>query len=172
MDTTDKAKIETAIQNARTALAAATRCMEMAPDDPGTWGDAVLADIADDLNGAAKWSNIAAGVLSSNINGAAQDLPATVPGFEAEFCRKVRSFTLDARDWQLYSSDPASPGAAIGLNNALRTAFEKNPTDPAAAQSFVRGAAERYWGQGAGDTEPDCVLADALTILYGVDVPR
>jgi hypothetical protein len=86
---------------------------------------------------------------------------------------RIRNFSLNVMDWQLYSGMPESKDVAELLNMSLKYACEVFPSWEQ-AQDYVR----RVMGHnmcvrcGAGDTEPDVALCEFLAVHYKCETYR
>ena len=83
---------------------------------------------------------------------------------------KTVALTLDADDWELYTSSPAlharASEAVAAINAAIQGAVNSG-ADRKAAAAAAHVAMRAHSGAGADDTEPRGVLADVLDEVYG-----
>jgi hypothetical protein len=80
---------------------------------------------------------------------------------------RIRTYTMTARDWQLYSSHAQSDYAAHRFNTVLRECMDARKT-VAETQDAMYEVMDLWVHTGARDTEPECVLCDVLELLYNL----
>lgn len=84
--------------------------------------------------------------------------------------RKVR-ITLTADQWQLYSTMDGADKVADKLNKMLNL-VSQSCYDVGVARDIMYHYMSEFDDFGARDTEPECVLCDALEELFGTEVER